>query len=103
MFVAVKGYLEYFKPFILVAVVYFAEKKYINFTEKAVWWAQILKAGLGLCAVLLVKEGMRAPLEWMFGGHIASRAARYFLVVVTAGTLWPMSFQWFAKLGKKEK
>jgi hypothetical protein len=38
----------------------------------------------------------------MFGGHMASRAARYFLVVVTAGTLWPLSFQWFAKLGKKE-
>ena len=85
-----------------VCVVYALDSKWLDFQTDAIWWAQILKAVLGLGVVLLVKEGMRAPLEWMFGGHIASRAARYFLVVVTAGTLWPLSFQWFAKLGKKE-
>jgi hypothetical protein len=78
------------------------DSKWLNFQTDAIWWAQILKAVLGLGVVLLVKEGMRAPLEWMFGGHMASRAVRYFLVVVTAGTLWPLSFRWFAKLGKKE-
>lgn len=84
-----------------VALVYFVEKKYINFTTVAVWWVQILKAVLGLAAVLLVKEGMRAPLELMFGGHMVARAVRYFLIVVVAGIVWPMTFRFFSKLGRK--
>lgn len=84
-----------------VANVYAVEKKYIKFTTEAVWWAQILKAVLGLAAVLLVKEGLRSPLEAVFGGHMAARAVRYFLIVVVAGMIWPMTFKWFSKLGKK--
>ena len=56
-----------------IAVVYLAERKYVNFTIEAVWWAQILKVLLGLAAVLLVKEGLRAPLEAAFAGHLAAR------------------------------
>lgn len=84
-------------------IAYPLEKKYVNFTEKAVWWAQILKIVLGLAAVLLVKEGLRMPLEAIFGGHLAARAVRYGLIVITAGLLWPMSFRFFAKLGIKEE
>lgn len=84
-----------------VALVYFVEKKYINFTEKAVWWAQILKAVLGLAAVLLVKEGLRAPLDMLFGGHMIARAVRYFLIVLVAGVVWPLTFRYFSNLGKK--
>lgn len=84
-----------------IAVVYPVEKKYVNFSAKACWWAQILKVVLGLAVVLLVKEGLRAPLDWVFGGRMAARMVRYFLVVLTAGILWPMSFGWFSRLGKK--
>lgn len=84
-----------------VAVVYFAEKRYVNFSTKAVWWAQILKALLGLGAVLLVKEGLRSPLEVLFGDPLPARAVRYFLIVLVAGFLWPMTFRWFAMLGRK--
>lgn len=82
-----------------VAVVYVAEKKYVNFTTDAVWWAQLLKAGLGLSLVLLVKEGLRSPLEMIFGGQLTARAVRYFLIVTVAGLVWPMTFRWFSKLG----
>ena len=85
-----------------VAVVYLAERKYVNFETKAVWWAQILKVVLGLGLVLLVKEGLRAPLEAVMPLYTA-RAARYFLIVVTAGFLWPMSFRWFSGLGGKHE
>ena len=84
-----------------VAVVYILEKKYVNFSEKAVWWAQILKAVLGFGLVLLVKEGMRGPLDALFAGHMASRAVRYFLIVAVAGLVWPLTFRWFGNLGKK--
>lgn len=85
-----------------VAVVFPAEKKFVNFDTKAIWWAQILKVAGGLIAVLLVKEGLRSPLEALFAGHMAARAVRYFLIVLTAGLLWPMTFQWFSKLGDKK-
>lgn len=82
-------------------VVYPVEKKYIAFPEKAVWWAQLLKVVLGLAVVLAVKEGLRSPLEAVFSGHLAARAVRYFLIVIVAGLLWPLTFRFFSKLGKK--
>lgn len=85
-----------------VAIVYLAERKFINFETKAVWWAQVLKVVLGFALVLLVKEGLRAPLEMVLSVYPA-RAVRYFLIVVTAGFLWPMSFKWFSKLGVKNE
>ena len=84
-----------------VAIVYLAEQKYVNFTTEAIWWAQILKVIFGIGIVLLVKEGLRAPMEAVFAGHMAARAVRYFLIVVVAGFLWPMTFRWFSKLGEK--
>lgn len=84
-----------------IAVVYPVEKRFVQFSTQAVWWAQILKAVLGLIVVLLAKEGLRAPLDWIFGGRMAARMVRYFLVVLTAGILWPMSFKWFSRMGRK--
>lgn len=84
-----------------VAIVYVWEKKYVHFDTKAVWWVQILKSLLGFAAVLLVKEGLRAPLEALLPVYPA-RTVRYFLIVVVAGLLWPMTFQWFTKLGVKK-
>lgn len=83
-------------------IVYPVEKRYINYSEKAVWWAQILKITLGLLVVLAVKEGLRSPLELLLGGHLAARAVRYFLIVITAGLIWPLSFRFFAKIGNKK-
>ena len=84
-----------------VAMVYLLEQKYVNFDTKAVRWAQVLKVILGIGAVLLVKEGLRAPLEALLGEY-PGRAVRYFLIVLTAGLLWPMTFRWFSKLGEKK-
>ena len=85
-----------------VAVVYVAERKFVDFTTEAVWWAQLLKIVMGLGAVLLVKEGMRAPLEWLLGDPLPARAVRYFLIVLVAGFVWPISFRWFSKLGRNK-
>ena len=46
-----------------VALVYTVDTRWLNFSTDAVWWAQILKAVLGLGLALAVKEGLRAPLE----------------------------------------
>lgn len=86
-----------------VSVVYVVDEKKLNFQVEAGLWGQILKVVLGLVVVLLVKSGLKAPLNALCGGHIIARAIRYFLVVIVAGILWPLTFPWFAKLGKKEK
>ena len=83
-------------------MVYPLERKYVNFETKAVWWVQILKVLLGFGLVLAVKEGLRTPLELIFAGHLAARAVRYWLIVLVAGLVWPMTFRWFSKIGAKK-
>lgn len=84
-----------------MVIVYFVDRKWVNFQVKAVWWAQILKVALGLVVVLLVKSGLKAPLNALLGEN-TGRAVRYFLLVLVAGIVWPLSFRWFARMGKKE-
>ena len=82
-------------------LVYVVDEKWIHFQTKAVWWAQILKVLCGLGIVLAVKSGMKTPLELLFG-VLPGRAVRYFLIVLVAGAVWPLTFRFFAKLGSKE-
>lgn len=84
----------------LVAV-YIVDTKWLSFPTKAVWWAQTIKVVLGFGLVLIVKSGFKAPLEAAFGALIG-RSIRYFLIVVVAGMVWPLTFNWFAKFGSKE-
>lgn len=82
-------------------VVYIVDKKWLDFKTDAVWWAQIGKVLLGLILVLAIKEGSKGLLNTLFGESIG-RSVRYFLVVVFAGGIWPITFRWFSKLGNKE-
>jgi len=84
-----------------VAVVYIVDVRWLNFSCQAVWWVQIIKIVVGLLLVLAVKEGLRAPLELVLPVYPA-RAVRYFLIVMTAGAIWPMSFKHLSKLGVKK-
>ena len=84
-----------------LVVVYAVDEKWLHFQTKAVWWAQVLKVLGGLALVLVIKSGMKEPLNAMLG-ESAGRAVRYFLIVIAAGILWPLTFRWFAKLGNKE-
>jgi len=85
-----------------LTVVYPLEKRFVNFQEKAPWTAQVLKFLLGLVVVLAVKEGMRGPLDALFAGHLAARSVRYFMIVLVAGLIWPVTFQFFSKIGNKK-
>ena len=81
-------------------VVYYADEHKFHFPTDAVWYAQILKFLGGLVLVLAVKSVLKAPLELLFQAPSA-RMIRYFLVVLAAGLLWPMTFPWFSRLGRK--
>ena len=78
--------------------VYILDRKIINFKTDGRWYAQIIKLLLGLGIVLLIKEGLRSPLELLFDNIYIARAIRYFIIVMFAGTFWPLTFDMFAKL-----
>lgn len=82
-------------------IVYVVDEKYLRFETKAVWWVQILKVALGLLAVLAIKSGLKTPIDLLCGGHMIGRAIRYFLIVIMAGIIWPLSFKRLSKLGRK--
>lgn len=83
-------------------VVYFVDRRWLDFPTKAVFWAQAIKVAGGLALVLLVKSGMKTTLNGLFG-ELAGRGVRYFLVVLTAGLIWPLTFRYFSKLGTGKK
>ena len=83
-----------------MVTVYFADEKWLKFPTQAVWWAQVIKVAIGLTIVLAVKSGLKTPLEYVFG-VLPARAVRYYLIVIVAGVIWPLTFKWFAKLGNR--
>ena len=82
-------------------LVFYLDSKYINFPTEAVWWAQIIKVAVGLGITVGIKAALKAPLLALFGGHSVAHGVRYFIVILFAGIVWPLTFKFFAKLGKK--
>jgi undecaprenyl-diphosphatase len=80
-----------------MVVVYELDVRYIKFNTKAVWWAQIIKLVVGLALTVAVKE-----LCYFVFGFIPfeplSRLLSYFVMVVFAGSVWPLSFKLFGQL-----
>jgi len=54
-----------------------------------------------IAIVLAIKSGLSTPLTVLLGAKLG-RSVRYFLIVIVAGAVWPLSFKSFAKLGCKE-
>ncbi len=82
-------------------LVFHVDRTKINFVTDAVWWAQLLKVAVGLGLTLGIKAALKAPLLAVCGGHAIAHGIRYFVVILFAGIVWPLTFKWFSKLGKK--
>jgi hypothetical protein len=78
-----------------------SDTRFTKFETNAVWWAQVLKLVLGLVPIILIKTFLKTPLLSLFGGHEFASCVRYFLITAFAGCVWPISFKWFSKLGRK--
>lgn len=81
-----------------MAVGYWVDLKKIRFDTKAPLLGQILKVVLGLAGLLAFKEGLKPLL----GSSLWSGVIRYGLMTFFAAGIWPMTFPWFAKLGRKK-
>ncbi len=82
-------------------LVYFVDSKYIRFDTKAPLFAQISKYVLGILVVLGVKEGLKPPLNLIFGDNPIRYSIRYFCIVLVAGVVWPLIFPYLTKLSNK--
>ena len=81
-----------------MAIGYGIDLKWIRFKTEATPVGQILKCVLGLLIVLAIKEGLKPVL----GSGSLSSAVRYGLITLFAAGIWPMTFPFFAKLGRKK-
>ncbi len=82
-------------------VVYTVDLKHTHFETKAVWWAQIIKVVVGLALVVAAKELLRFPLDAILPKDTWARLIRYFIMVIVGGVLWPKTFKFFSKLGRR--
>ena len=80
-----------------ICLIYPLDQKYVRFSTKAVWWAQVLKLVGGIVIVVAVKALLKTPLNALLGAPVGG-AVRYFLMVTSAGLVWPMTFRYFEKL-----
>ena len=80
-----------------MALGYWLDWKKVRFTTAAPLPGQILKLSLGMVLLLAIKSG----LKLLLGGSLWAGALRYGLMTFFAAGLWPMTFPWFARLGKK--
>lgn len=83
-----------------VLIVCVFDNRLLQFPTRAPWWGQAIKLLGGLALVVVVKSLLKAPLLSLCAGHEAAHAIRYFLMVLTAGCLWPMTFRFFERYAK---
>ena len=91
---------QLFAIVLAMCILYPVDHFWLKFQTDAVWWAQILKLIGGVAIILAVRLLLKEPLNALLGVNLGC-GVRYFLMVIAAGILWPMTFGWFARLGNK--
>lgn len=82
-------------------VAYSIDERKIRFREQAPLPGQICKVVVGLALIVGLKSGLKAVFGMISDGAFWD-AARYFLIVVFAGSVWPLSFPLWQKVGGKK-
>lgn len=77
-------------------VVYLMDTYVVKFKTNASWYVQIIKFALGGGIVFVIKALFKIPLEAIMGDN--ERILRYFLIVVFAGAIWPMTFKFLSRI-----
>ena len=85
-----------------IALVYFVDEKYLHFDVKAPLLGQACKLILGGGLAFAIKTFAKEPLNLLVG-ESWQNLLRYFILVVFAGIVWPLTFRFFSRLGVKKK
>ena len=99
---AQKNFAKLFGCILGMLFVYFIDSKYINFDTKATFIGQVLKLVLGLIIVVALKEGLKPLLKIVLGETLFTNTIRYFILVVFAGAVWPLTFKKLSSVGKSK-
>ena len=99
---AQKNFAKLFGCILGMLFVYFIDSKYINFDTKATFIGQVLKLVLGLIIVVALKEGLKPLLKIVMGETLFTNTIRYFILVVFAGAVWPLTFKKLSSVGKSK-
>lgn len=81
-----------------VPLCYWLDQKYIHFKTEGSLPAQLVKLVLGLGITVGLRVVLKAPLNALFNGAYIATALRYFLMVVFAMAVWPLTFSRINKL-----
>ena len=81
---------------------YIIDVKHTRFETKAPIWVQIVKVVVGFGLLMAIKEGLKAPLAALLP-EAAAQGVRYFLIVLFAGGIWPLTFKPLTSLANKSK
>ena len=83
-------------------VTWFHDERKQHFVEKAPFLGQVCKVVLGLAVVIAIRLGLSKLFGLLFPDQLFWTLPRYFLMVLFAGCIWPKSFPFWQRLGKKE-
>ncbi len=75
-----------------VLLAYFIEKKYVKFETSGHIVTQIIKIVIGLAVLVAIKSFIKTPLNSLFGVDLGN-AIRYFILIVFAAIVWPLTFK----------
>ena len=98
---AISGAWKFVGATLGMLAAWWVEHRSIRFDPKADWWVQVIKIAGGLALVLAIKSGLKAPLIALLGHEGVANAVRYGLIVFFAGAVWPLTFKFWGKLGRK--
>lgn len=86
---------------LLLAV--YLDRRYLNFSTEAPLLGQILKVTLGILLTLSLQSGLKPVFSCIIRWQWLSDIIRYFLIVLFAGYIWPLTFRFFKGIGLKKK
>ena len=79
------------------------DTRFTNFKTDGNFLCQVLKFVIGLIPLLGIKEGLKIPLKMIFGASFVADGIRYFLLVIFASCVWPLTFNFFKKITDRKK
>ncbi|MBQ6539468.1 MAG: phosphatase PAP2 family protein [Oscillospiraceae bacterium] len=78
------------------------DERYTKFETAAPLWVQAVKAAGGFAVILAIKEGLKGPLAAILP-QSAAAGVRYFIIVLFAAAVWPLTFKPLTSLANKSK
>ncbi len=82
-----------------IALGYFLDTKYIKFKNEAAPLGQVLKLFIGMFLTLGLKAFLKATVLKL---GVFGEGLEYFLTVLFATAIWPLTFKFFSKIGGKK-